>query len=289
MRDIKTWFHAETRFFILLFKAVVEEGSIFIKSSSSLMALTFVSVYIEDVKEKNPIPLYLKIKVPTMKSPLNLVKSLLAVAGVAALSAVSAAPASAFSFSNIAGGDTPGDSYANNFGFNVRAVNQTRLVVFDIFNLGNSAAPSMFISQVFFDDNNNHLSGPSVNFSNIGQVGFSGGASNDQLPQGGNNFTTDYAFSRVAGVGNEFGIQAGEQLGLSFVANYNNVIAALNDGTLKLGLHVQALPNGQSDSYISSSGNTQDTPEPLTMLAAGAAVGFGTMFKKQRDQAQKSK
>jgi hypothetical protein len=60
----------------------------------------------------------------------------------------------------------------------------------------------------------------------------------------------------------------------------------LNDGTLKLGLHVQALPNGASDSYISS--NTQDTPEPLTMLAAGAAVGFGTMFKKQREKAQKA-
>jgi hypothetical protein len=142
----------------------------------------------------------------------------------------------------------------------------------------------MFISKVFFDDNNNHLSGPSVNFSNIGQVGFSGGASNDQLPQGGNGFTTDYAFSRV-GPGNEYGIQGGEKLGLSFVADYNNVIAALNDGTLKLGLDVQALPNGQSDSYVSS--NTQDTPEPLTMLAAGAAVGFGTMFKKQRDGAQK--
>jgi hypothetical protein len=43
---------------MLLFKAV-EEDSIFIKSSSNLMALTFVSVYLEDVKEKNPIPFYL--------------------------------------------------------------------------------------------------------------------------------------------------------------------------------------------------------------------------------------
>jgi hypothetical protein len=58
MRGLKTWFQPETRFFILLFKAV-EEGSIFIKSSSNLIALTFVSVYLEDVKEKNPIPLYL--------------------------------------------------------------------------------------------------------------------------------------------------------------------------------------------------------------------------------------
>jgi hypothetical protein len=220
-----------------------------------------------------------------MKSPLTLVKSLLAVAGVAAVSAVSAAPAWAFSFSNIGGGDTPGDAYVNNFEFNVRAVNGTRLVVFDIFNRGNPQAPSMFISQVFFDDNG-YLSGPSVNFSNIGEVGFSGGASNAQLPQGGNGFTTDYAFSRVPSAGNAYGVEAGEKLGLSFVADYNNVISALNDGTLKLGLHVQALPNGASDSYISS--NTQDTPEPLTMLAAGAAVGFGTMFKKQREKAQKA-
>ena len=78
-------------------------------------------------------------------------------------------------------------------------------------------------------------------------------------------------------------------MGLSFTGDYNLVISALNNGALRVGLHVQALPNGQSDSYISSSsGNTQDTPEPLTMLAAGAAVGFGTMFKKQRDRAQKA-
>jgi len=287
MRSLKTWFQPETRFIILLFKAAVEEGSIFINSSSNLLALTFVSVYLEDVKEKNQIPLYLKIKMPTMKSPLNLVKSLLAVAGVAALSAVSAAPAWAFSFSNIAGGDTPGDAYANSFTFDV--VDQgLSLVFFNIKNSGNAAAPSMFISKVFFDDNG-YLSGPSANVSNIGEVAFNGGASKDQLPQGGNNFTTDYAFSRLPGAGNAFGIQAGETLVLGFKANYNNVISALNDGTLKLGLHVQALPNGASDSYLSSSsGNTQDTPEPLTMLAAGAAVGFGTMFKKQRAQAQKA-
>lgn len=221
-----------------------------------------------------------------MKSPLTLVKSLLAVAGVAALSAVSAAPASAFSFVNIAGGDTPGDDYKNSFTFDV--LNQGSSVIFKIQNYGNAAAPSMFISKVLFDDNG-YLSAPSANVSNIGQVAFSGGAGKDQLPQGGNSFTTDYAFSSNNGAGNAFGIQAGETLGLRFTGNYNNVIFALNSGALKLGLHVQALPNGQSDSYISSSsGNTQDTPEPLTMLAAGAAVGFGTMFKKQRAQAQKA-
>ena len=252
---------------------------IFIK----LLALTFVLVYIEDVKEKNQIPLSLKIKVPKMKSQLTLVKSLLAVAGAAALSAVSAAPASAFGFSNIPGGAAPGDAYANSFTFDV--LNQGSSVIFKITNSGNADAPSMFISKVFFDDNG-YLSNPEVNFGNVGEVSFSRDAGNDQLPQGGNNFTTDYAFSRVPGAGNANGIQAPETLGVKFTGNYNNVIGALNSGALKIGLHVQALPNGQSDSYISS--NTQDTPEPLTMLAAGAAVGFGTMFKKQRDRAQKA-
>jgi hypothetical protein len=271
---------------MLLFKAAVEEGSIFIKSSSNLIALTSVSVYLEDVKEKNQIPLSLKIKVPRMKSPLTLVKSLLAVAGVAALSAVSAAPASAitFGFGNIVGGDTPGDAYKNSFTFDV--LNQGSSVLFKIKNSGNAAAPSMFIRQVFFDDNG-YLSNPEANIGNVGTVDFSGGASNDQLPQGGNNFTTNYAFSREPGAGNANGIQAPETLGLKFTGNYNNVIFALNSGALRLGIHVQALPGGASDSYISS--NTQDTPEPLTMLAAGAAVGFGTMFKKQRERAQKAR
>ena len=125
-----------------------------------------------------------------------------------------------------------------------------------------------------------YLSTPVVNFGNVGQVGFSGGASKDQLPQGGNGFTTDYAFSSKNGDGNVLGIQAGEILGLSFTGNYNNVMTALTSGDLKIGLHVQALPKGQSDSYISStSGNTENTPEPLTMLAAGAAVGFDDVQK----------
>ena len=223
-----------------------------------------------------------------MKSPLNLVKSLLAVAGVAALSAISAAPASAFNFSNITGGDQVGDAYVNNFGFTVE--NQGGLAVFNIFNFGNPGASDMFIAGVFFDDNGtlSSSSAPWTNVNNVGPVAFTGGASNAQFPQGGNKFTTDYAFFSDNGDGNGLAVQANEKLGLAFAASYNNVLAALTSGDLKIGLHVQALPNGASDSYISSNGNTENTPEPLTMLAAGAAVGFGTMFKKQRDRAQKA-
>ncbi len=220
-----------------------------------------------------------------MKSQLTLVKSLLALAGVAAVSAVSAAPASAFGFNNIPGGDPPGDPYNNSFSLNI--FSQGPFVIMNILNSGNAAASEMFIRQVFIQDNSNTLSSLSLlNFNNVGDVTFTGGLGNGNLPQGGNSFNTKYDFTRSPGPANGNGIQGGESLGLRFIGNYNNVMNAYNSGALKVGIHVQALPNGQSDSYISS--NTQDTPEPLTMLAAGAAVGFGTMFKKQRDRAQKA-
>ena len=93
-------------------------------------------------------------------------------------------------------GDTPGDAYVNSFTFDV--VDQGQSVLFNIKNSGDAAAPSMFISKVFFDDKNSffdddtYLSSPLVNIGNVGQVGFNGGVSKDQLPQGGNGFDTDY-------------------------------------------------------------------------------------------------
>ncbi|MEP6489399.1 PEP-CTERM sorting domain-containing protein [Microcoleus vaginatus] len=243
------------------------------------------------MKEKNLLPANLKITVSTMKFQLNLVKSILAVAGVAAVSAVSAAPASAigFSFSNIAGGDTYGDAYQSNFRFDV--IDQGTSVLFNIFNDGNKNSADMFISKVLFDDNNFLSNVVATNVNNKGDVSFTGGASTDQLPQGGTGFTTDYAFTRNT-PGNKLAVQGGEMLGLSFTGKYDNVVSALNSGALKVGLHVQGIGSKAeySDSYISSisTSNTEATPEPLTMLAAGAAVGFGTMFKKQRAQAQKA-
>ncbi|MEG5233754.1 PEP-CTERM sorting domain-containing protein [Microcoleus sp. AT9b-C3] len=222
-----------------------------------------------------------------MKFQLNLVKSILAVAGVAAVSAVSAAPASAFSFGNIAGGDTVGDNYLNSFSFNVTQTSASS-VLFNILNSGNSAAPNMFIGGVFFDDGGLLSNGAAVNNST---AAFGSDQGSGNLPQGNIvGFTTDHSFFSNNGGGNKWGVQGGESIGFSFAGNYNNVVSALNSGSLKLGLHVQSLPGrgATSDSYISSTSNTEATPEPLTMLAAGAAVGFGTMFKKQRAQAQKA-
>jgi hypothetical protein len=217
-----------------------------------------------------------------MKSNLTLAQSILSVAGIAAISAMSAAPASAFSFSNITGGDTVGDALYSSFSFNVTQ-SGTSSVLFNVSNAGNASAASMFIGGVFFDDSGSLLSnGAAVNNTTSA---FGGDQGSSNLPQGNIvGFTTDHAFFSNNGGGNQWGVQAGESIGFSFAGNYANVVSALNSGALRLGLHVQALPNGASDTYVSS----QPTPEPLTMLAAGAAVGFGSMFKKQRAQAQKA-
>ncbi|MEG4799263.1 PEP-CTERM sorting domain-containing protein [Microcoleus sp. ARI1-B5] len=222
-----------------------------------------------------------------MKSTLTVVKSILAVAGVAALSALSAAPASAFSFGNIVGGDTVGDSYVNDFSFDVTDTGNNS-VGFKIAN-NNTSVAGIYIGSVYFDTGNNSslLSAFGINTGNTGTVNFANNGTAN-MPQSANlssAWSTDFSATKQGAASN--GVQTGEVLGLSFGGNYNNVVSALNAGTLRLGLHVQGI-NGGSDTFVSSSGNTENTPEPLTMLAAAAAVGFGTMFKKQREQAQKA-
>ena len=71
----------------------------------------------------------------------------------------------------------------------------------------------MFIGKVLFDDNGYLSNAVATNVGNVGDVSFSGGASNDQLPQGGNGFTTDYAFTRDNGGGNQWGVQGTETVG----------------------------------------------------------------------------
>ncbi|MEG4320370.1 MULTISPECIES: PEP-CTERM sorting domain-containing protein [unclassified Microcoleus] len=222
-----------------------------------------------------------------MKFTLTAVKSILAVASVAALSALSAAPASAFSFGNIAGGDTIGDSYVNDFSFDVTD-NGNNNVGFKIAN-NNTSVAGIFIGSVYFDTGNNSglLSSFGINTGNTGTVNF-GNNGTANMAQSANLTTawsTDFSATKTGAASN--GVNTGEVLGLSFGGNYNNVISALNAGTLRLGLHVQGI-NGGSDTFVSSTSNTENTPEPLTMLAAVTAVGFGTMFKKQRAQAQKA-
>lgn len=182
-----------------------------------------------------------------------------------------------------------GDAYVNDFSFNVTDGGSNN-VLFKIAN-NNTSVPGIFIGSVYFDtgSNTNLLSAFGIDVGNTGTVDFqdNGTANMAQSANLSSPWSTDFSATKKGGAANS--VQTGEVLGLSFTGNYNNVVSALNNGSLKVGLHVQGI-NGGSDTFVSgiSAGNTQNTPEPLTMLAAGAAVGFGGMFKKQRAQAQKA-
>lgn len=215
----------------------------------------------------------------------SLVKSVLVATSVVAVSAVSATSASAvptlsspFTFGNIAGGDTVGDSYNGGFNFDV-VQDGTSNVIFKISNT-NATPTGIFIGRVFFDSPTSLLSSPTANVQNSGSVNFSLDGSPGNLPQGANinwgNGVTDFSFTRVNGQANKWAVQNNETLGIKFTGNYNNVVTALNTGTLRLGLHVQNI-NGGSDSYVN---NTGAVPEPFTILGVGTAIGFGSFFKK---------
>lgn len=220
----------------------------------------------------------------------NFVTSLtaaLAVAGVATITAFTATPASAFTFGNIAGGDTIGDAYKGNFSFDV-ADGGNNSVLFKISKASTSDA--MFIGTVYFDVAKTLLTGVNaVNVNNVGDVNFTGGASTANMPQGNIiGFTTDYSFDNVNGAGNKWAIQSGESLGISFAGKYADVISAINAGSLKLGLHVQNI-NGGSDTFVSETPSgtpPASVPEPLTMT--GLALGLGGMMAARRRQANKT-
>lgn len=218
---------------------------------------------------------------------INSLKATLAAVGmVSTLNIITATPASAFGFGNIAGGDTVGDTYKGNFGFDV-SDGGNNSVLFKIFQTGTS---DMFIGTVYFDVAKTLLTSVnSVNVGNVGNVNFTGGDSTANMPQGNIiGFSTDYAFDNVNGAGNKWAVQGGESLGISFNGNYANVLSAINSGALKVGLHVQNI-NGKSDTYVAdnSGGTSEPVPEPLTMTGLALGIG-GIVSARRRKQANKT-
>ncbi|OKH31299.1 PEP-CTERM sorting domain-containing protein, partial [Calothrix sp. HK-06] len=76
-----------------------------------------------------------------------------------------------------------------------------------------------------------------MNVGNVGTVDFQ--ANKQNLSQSNNIFGwDDTTFGADTNEGNENAVQGGESLGITFNANFNDVIAALNARTLMVGIHV---------------------------------------------------
>ncbi|BDI15562.1 hypothetical protein ANSO36C_13640 [Nostoc cf. commune SO-36] len=212
----------------------------------------------------------------------------LLLAGIGATVIATSAPASAatFGFQNIPGGDTVGDAFAKDFLLDVTDKGGGT-VLFKFLNNASTTFSNPALKQVAFSLDNSVsslLSNIKLNINNTGNVLFE--KSTQNLSQSNNISGWDgTTFGADPDGGNSKAVQSGESLGITFTANYNAVLAAINAGTLKLGIHVGSLPGGASDSYFNSVPTSRTpVPEPSILFGAGLAFGLATLFKGNHDK-----
>jgi hypothetical protein len=151
----------------------------------------------------------------------------------------------------------------------------------------NSGPLPSVIGDVYIDDGASVVSGI-ASIQNGAGVQFSIGATPPDLP-GGNDATPVFAADLSAdadaptGTGGK-GVDPGESVGLvldlASGVGFADLQAALEAGTLRLGIHGQALgTSGGSESFVSGGGDGA-LPEPT----AGLLFGFGTVLVLRRSR-----
>lgn len=158
-----------------------------------------------------------------------------------------------------------------------------------MFWITNSGAAASSITDIYFDDNDNHrylasISGLIDADEGVGGssgVDFSLGASPKELP-GANNASPAFVTSSGLSADSDApvshnGINPGEYLGISFFlgggVSFADVLSGLTSGALRMGLHVQSFNGGYSESAVSN----PLTPTVVPIPAAAWLFGSGLM------------
>jgi hypothetical protein len=151
----------------------------------------------------------------------------------------------------------------------------------------NSGPLASSIADIYFDNSGAFLGAPLTIVGNSAGVQFGLGAKPGDLP-GGNavGFTATTGFTADSDKPVQAnGINPGEwltlQTALGAGQSFATITQALDTGALRIGLHVQGLSDGQSESYISS---PVPEPEIYAMLAAGLGL-MGWTARRRKQQA----
>lgn len=139
-----------------------------------------------------------------------------------------------------------------------------------LFSFYNAGPADSSIADVYFDDGS--LLSIAIIINSVG-VSFSQFASPGNLPAASNAsppFVTTAGFSADSDAPVQpNGVNPGEVLGIRFDLQsgqtFNDVLAELANGTLRIGLHVQGFESGGSESFVNA-------PEPASLALSGLVV-----------------
>jgi len=153
------------------------------------------------------------------------------------------------------------------------------------FTFANSGPYASSITDVYFMD------GTLLALAEIdeggGGVDFSQYASPGDLPDGQEvGFAATQGFSADSNPPVEAnGVNPGEWLTIGFILQggqtYQSVLDDLDDGDLRIGIHVQGFASGGSESFVTSGSAPAPVPEPATMLLLGSGLLGLSSFRKR--------